>query len=368
MSSQITSANLALDTTRSRSRRAKALWTLYTTLTYLLYTLVIVLVIGPQNWSLYHYIGLLLSPAVIYGVRKLLTFFFDWRIGRQQTYLDGLQKQREQKITDLKKATKYDSTQELLQKYGGASPSKAPSKQAPQATKRKVNPPTERAPARTGIPPPPTANIPGRNMPSLPPQMPNIETSPVSSTHGRSPISPNMLAQSPINLSPDAPGFAPNAFPNMPPPSSMTYDQTPRWYDRILDVLLGEDETAAKNRLVLLCAKCRLVNGQAPPGVKTPEELGRWRCSGCGAWNGVESEAAKVVKEITAGSKLDSSEGWEQVPRAADIQEESMEDSTAEELVDTGSGTTGREGDDDGGLTKRVTRSTKKKDSLEALE
>lgn len=75
-----------------------------------------------------------------------------------------------------------------------------------------------------------------------------------------------------------------------------------------------------------------------------------------------------MVKEITAGSKLDSSEGWEQVPRAADIQEESMEDSTAEELVDTGSGTTGREGDDDGGLTKRVTRSTKKKDSLEALE
>lgn len=63
--------------------------------------------------------------------------------------------------------------------------------------------------------------------------------------------------------------------------------------------MLGEDETLAKNRLVLLCQNCRLVNGQAPPSVKTLEELGKWRCQSCGAWNGTQTEALKVVQEMT---------------------------------------------------------------------
>lgn len=88
--------------------------------------------------------------------------------------------------------------------------------------------------------------------------------------------------------------FAPNAF-NVAP---STYSAEPHWYDRLFDALLGEDESSAKNRLVLLCQQCRLVNGQAPPGIKSLEELGRWRCGGCGAWNGVESEAKKIVEQI----------------------------------------------------------------------
>lgn len=65
-----------------------------------------------------------------------------------------------------------------------------------------------------------------------------------------------------------------------------------------MDVLLGEDETSPKNRLVLICQNCRLVNGQAPPGIKSLSELGRWRCGNCGAWNGEETEARKVIADI----------------------------------------------------------------------
>ncbi|KIW66898.1 hypothetical protein PV04_06187 [Phialophora macrospora] len=362
LASQISAANLALDTSRSRGRRVKALWTLYTTLTYLLYTLIIVLVLGPQNWTLYHYAGLVGAPALIYGVRRLITAFFDWRSGRQQAYLEHLQKQREQKITDLKKATKYDSTEELLRKYGGAPP-KTPPRQAQQGTKRKVNTPPPQQ--RTGIAPPPTANIPGRNVPSPPPQKPNVETSrpATSPTHGTPPFMMDSVAISPTNITPDSPGFAPNAFSDIPPQTSTTYQQTPHWYDRILDVLLGEDETAAKNRLVLLCSRCRLVNGQAPPGIRTPEELGRWRCSGCSAWNGVENEGAKVVKEITGASKADNAEGWEKVPRASEIKEE-----PAGELQAGVEGTTGLEREDESGVTKRVTRSVGRQSSFESLE
>jgi hypothetical protein len=78
-----------------------------------------------------------------------------------------------------------------------------------------------------------------------------------------------------------------------------------------LDVLLGEDETLAKNRIVLICTNCRLVNGQAPPGVKSLEEVGRWKCGGCGAWNGVESEAANLMQEMTQKVQNEQVEGRE---------------------------------------------------------
>lgn len=219
-------------------------------------------------------------------------------------------KQRDETIEKLKVATKYNSTQELLEKYGGVSPSSKPkpgSKNPSGGSKKKDNnnagaPGQEQVVARTGIPPPPTANIRRRpqNMnnegASSSPQAPPAYNSPDNYLQGK-PLPPPPPPPSGANYI-DQPGFAPNAFPA---PSQAQYDKSggmPRWYDRLMDVLLGEDETSPKNRFVLICQNCRLVNGQVPPGVKSLSELGRWRCGGCGAWNGEESEAKKVIEEI----------------------------------------------------------------------
>jgi hypothetical protein len=61
---------------------------------------------------------------------------------------------------------------------------------------------------------------------------------------------------------------------------------------------MGEDETLPKNRIVLICQNCKLVNGQAPPGTKSLSEIGQWRCHSCGSLNGEADEAAKVVNEM----------------------------------------------------------------------
>jgi endoplasmic reticulum junction formation protein lunapark len=258
--------------------------------------LIIALVLGPQKWALPHYAGLLGAPLIIYVVRSGITMFFDWRISQQQAHIEVLQKQRDTKIADLKKATRYDSTQELLQKYGGTSkPTPSTShQQTQQGTKRKITPAQE--PQRTGLPPPLTANIPGRTIGTTPstPHRPNND---ISATP-KPPQSTTPFMDSPATAKSDEPGFAPNAFSNLPQTARPAYEQPSKWYDRILDVLLGEDETLAKNRIVLICSNCRLVNGQAPPGVKSLEEVGKWKCGGCGAWNGVQSEAANVVKEM----------------------------------------------------------------------
>jgi endoplasmic reticulum junction formation protein lunapark len=129
--------------------------------------------------------------------------------------------------------------------------------------------------------------------------------------------------------------------------------------------MLGEDETAAKNRLALICSNCRLVNGQAPPGVRTIEEVGRWRCGSCGSWNGTdERRAAREMVETAhrdatggggGGSGADVAEenGWEKVARGPEPDGPSGVD------LDGVEGSTAREARDgvDKGATKRVTRS-----------
>lgn len=77
-----------------------------------------------------------------------------------------------------------------------------------------------------------------------------------------------------------------------------------------MDALLGEDETQAKNRFALICSECRLVNGQAPPGARSLEDIGRWRCGGCHAWNGIEKAEEVAVAKLV--------QGWEQERKARD--------------------------------------------------
>jgi len=154
---------------------------------------------------------------------------------------------------------------------------------------------TPKQPQRTNATPPATANIP-RNSPVLNQSAalqlgPPINLRPTSSS--------NRITPEHLQLDRAQAEFAPNAFP-----SPQHYAQDPdsnfsgNWYDRVLDVLLGEDETLPKNRIVLICQHCKLVNGQAPPGTNSLADLGKWRCFGCGAWNGEEDEGLKAVQEM----------------------------------------------------------------------
>jgi hypothetical protein len=201
--------------------------------------------------------------------------------------LESLYKERDATLEKLKLATKYNSTQQLLEKYGSVQPK--PSQESlkdPKPAKKRTSD------ARVFISPPPTANIPRNNnqLPSSPPR-------PLPPSGPSSP-SPNVNQRPPSPLPSE--DFAPNAYDypqqQAAPPA---YGQA-RWYDRILDALVGDDETLAKNRIALICKECRLVNGLAPPGAKTLEEIGKWRCSGCGVMNGEESKAAKLLKEVEA--------------------------------------------------------------------
>jgi hypothetical protein len=233
--------------------------------------------------------------SIIAG-RQLAGSYYTFRIDSLTTRLQDYQSERAKTIQKLKDATKYDSTLELIEKYGGEQQKKDKEKAAKADKKSAKNQDAQSqqsSPNRTRMAPPPTANIQPRN------------PSPLS--NAPSPVP----AHSPNTLEPGA-EFAPNAYAaaaSPPPPPSFAPNSMAagagvesHWYDRVFDVLLGEDETAAKNRIVLLCAACKLVNGQAPPGTRSLAEVGLWRCMACHAKNGVENEGKRIMEEVL-GSK-----------------------------------------------------------------
>ena len=295
-------------------------------------------------------------------MRTLSSRVFDYRISRLQRRLDDFHKQREETIEKLKVATKYNSTQQLLEKYGGESPKPSPGPTG-QAGKGKPAQQPQHV-ARTGLPPPPTANIrrpPSASQTQNDPPSPDYPSPSVMLAQG-GPQTPQQSAPSPPfppQTPTDQASFAPNAFP----PQSA---EQPHWYDRLLDVLLGEDETQPRNRMVMMCSACRLVNGQAPPGIKTPEELGRWRCGSCKAWNGVESETTKMLSSLR--QEAGPPEGtWEPLSKAeADtqssegIEEGVMVASSEEEQVDSvGSDAEDQKGEPELVPVRRSKRGTK---------
>lgn len=217
-----------------------------------------------------------------------------------ETRLKELQARRAKTIQQLKDITKYDRTLELLEKYGEEKPrrKKTLHGEDDEGNAKKVSGHKKGGrhsisgqPARTSLPIPATANI---QRPQTAPGTPqNYRDGPIPA------LPPLPQSPSPSPQQQPTAEFAPNAGELPAYPNRYEYNPgPPTWYDRLLDVMLGEDETASKNRIVLICQKCRLVNGQAPPGTKSLTEVGRWRCMSCGAMNGEVDEGKRIVREV----------------------------------------------------------------------
>ncbi|KFY15455.1 hypothetical protein V492_01979, partial [Pseudogymnoascus sp. VKM F-4246] len=117
LSEKITKAQLRLDTLNQRSRRRIALWTLYTSFAYILCVIILALVVGWRNWGAAEYTGVAGSPLIMYLVRAAISSYYTYRISTATRRLEEYQLERTKTIDKLKTATKYNSTQQLLEKY-----------------------------------------------------------------------------------------------------------------------------------------------------------------------------------------------------------------------------------------------------------
>jgi len=64
LSAKITDTQARLDGLRARSRRVRVLWTLYLSFAYLVYSIVIILVVGSQKMGPYEWTGIAGGPVV----------------------------------------------------------------------------------------------------------------------------------------------------------------------------------------------------------------------------------------------------------------------------------------------------------------
>ncbi|KAK1980422.1 hypothetical protein LZ30DRAFT_544611, partial [Colletotrichum cereale] len=357
LSAKITHTQARLDGTQATSRRIRVLWSLYLAFAYLVYSIVIFLVVGMNSMRVWEWAGVAGGPVLIYLTRTIVTALFNYRIDALSVRLKEQQAERAKTIQKLKEATRYDTTLELLEKYGGNEGKGKGKRQSvievdkrqreQQQQQQQGNGLNKSAPGgRTNMPPPPTANIQRRDGP-----FPGQGSPPPGFQGVPGPRQP------PNGLEPTE-EFAPNAYAYPPPPTqSQHFAQaggvpgSSHWYDRIMDLLLGEDETASKNRIALICNNCRLVNGQAPPGTKALSELGTWKCMGCGATNGEMDEGKRIMQEVL-GSRV----GGDEVPTGEEFKDSDSDDSDVDVVVKeeeedgeaSGAKATGRQGPEAG--------------------
>lgn len=301
----------------------------------------------------------------MYLVRTLIQSYYAYRVNSTTSYLDTLTLQRTTTIDKLKAATKYNSTQQLLEKYGGVAPAKQKKNKEVESRARAgslMSPLQKPRPnkGRTSLgPPPPTANIRRTDSHSAPnspplapaqlPQPPPLQRILPEQSQPQQQLPPSPLPPShrPSTSTSSNPGgssrpmtatseFAPNAF--SPPRAyyagsdAQSGGSEAKWYDRILDLVMGEDETSPKNRIVLICENCRLVNGQAPPGCRRLEDVGLWRCFSCGAKNGVVDEGVKAVREMESVVRREEQKEKERLAKGLSPAAEEAEALNFEEL------------------------------------
>ena len=196
--------------------------------------------------------------------------------------MEELHTTQRRKVEELKTKTNFYSTQSLLDRYDPDSPNQSP--------KRTTNSPKgslrhrasqERADSPAGAPrlPFPRHQLSSDLQDGSPTKQQfsaiGLKDPNLSSSHSQFSLSEQL--QPPFQPRPDQPPL---------PLPRQTEHKTP--FDRILDLLVGEDENSPMSREALICGHCGNHNGLAPKGEVALSV--RYLCPRCGNWNGKASE------------------------------------------------------------------------------
>lgn len=238
----------------TRVRRVKGLLTLYSVFVYTIYT-AIVLVGHRYQRSRWHIAGLAGGPLTLWLVRWMIQRWYSWWSSFNDDQLETLHSQRKEMIEELKEKSNFYSTQALLSRFD----SQKSVEEEKQDEQEELAAQEEREAAEQ-----------------------------------QSAAAAAAAAQMQMSPSPDS------QFPLIPVGSA--YYQ-PKWYDRILDLIAGEDENSPKMRYALICKRCAAHNGLAQPG-ETPDEV-VYICPHCGFKNG---EKKIVVEGVAERNKKDDKE------------------------------------------------------------
>lgn len=291
-----------------RQRRVNGIFTLYSVLLYSAYTIFVFLHYNSnkKQFRLSYGLGLLIAPFTIWFIRRLISWWFNRLTSSNLEYINALRSEQQEKIEDLKQSTNFYSTKALLERFDSS---------FDKASKRKsvilsggkpsgsiggpnVGPKPPGNPSTSGTP-----GTPGIEQQPLPKPTHKPSNSIAAEDFAFAPNLPSLRSTpKPNELHPDQPDFKPSLIsPNHHPelqqyPLGPVYNANyqPSWYDKILDIIVGEDEYSPKSRYALICNNCRRHNGLAQPG-ELPQYV-IYICPQCGFRNGTEKKKRKETQ------------------------------------------------------------------------
>lgn len=275
LDSNIRKAELRLSAINLRERRLLSLWLIYSVLAWLVYVAVFALFLHPQHYDDAQAWAIAFSPVVlglplVYVGRSLITVWYKRAKSNEESQLNVLRADQRLKVEELKKKTAYYSTKTLLERYDPSS------QQQRMNGSRPTGPDGRSMPAaQNGQPRPQQPNMmdPGlRQRQGL--GVTNAEGVPI----GQRPMGPSAgvhlqhPAHGPQGLRGPQGPYGPSQQPfgpgqprhnnAMPPPYGASHNEK-HWYDRIVDVIVGDE--GPETKYALICAQCFAHNGLALP-------------------------------------------------------------------------------------------------------
>ncbi|KAG5518580.1 hypothetical protein PMAC_002976 [Pneumocystis sp. 'macacae'] len=271
-----------LSTFRLRSVRVKRLFTLYCTILYLIYFLIWILFYmrktqNIEKWLLRFSI-LIISLFGIYFGRIIFTIYYTKMISSEESSLEHLRTKQREKVEELKTKTNFYSTQSLIDRYSNSqknTPEKSNISLLELSDSEKKTPKHK--------------------------YLSSILDSPLRSTFQNSnqQNQTSNLRLRRINDNNTNSSFS-ESFPmisntSFPVDTYFKSSQDNSFISRILNFIIGPDETSPENRYALICKNCGIHNGLALYGEKW--ESIKYICINCGTWNGNIKQDMKDTKE-----------------------------------------------------------------------
>ncbi|WVW83442.1 hypothetical protein I302_105463 [Kwoniella bestiolae CBS 10118] len=217
--------------------------------------------------------GIALGPIFVWGLNRLIHIWFTRQRVHEETQLRSLLTKQRAHLEEIKKATNYDSTRKLIERYDDPS-SAGGSPQTPQRRMPDSPSPAGHGPAQPGSIGKPVGNTSGANgTPRAPGHLVGVGGTPRPGPNSPVPIPQGLTPDQAAALSMQMHAIQ----PVLPTPEK-------RWYDRIADTILGEDPShAAQSRYALVCGECFRHNGLV--GSQYEWERMQWICPRCNHLN-----------------------------------------------------------------------------------
>ncbi|KAG0057227.1 hypothetical protein BGZ83_000640 [Gryganskiella cystojenkinii] len=271
LDSNIRKAEMRLSAIKVREKRFMGLWLIYTVLAWIGYSAVFALYLhqqylnDPQPWAL-AFAPIVIGLPIIYVGRWFITVWYRRAKTNEEAQLQLLRADQRLKVEELKKKTAYYSTKTLLERYDSSS-------QQQRSNGPRLNGPDGRPLPQNGQPKSLQPNMmdPGlRQRTGL--GVTNAQGVPLGQGQRPLGLSPGQQHLHP-QLSPNAPrgpqgpqglyGPQPPTFAHNGMPAQHTPNTERHWYDKIVDVIVGDEGPDTK--YALICGQCFAHNGLALP-------------------------------------------------------------------------------------------------------